>query len=91
MMIVDSLIGFMQAYKKPRKSTEYAIKCLRSWASIWGILYEVKSDNVASFRQTEEEELDKLDVRVLHSSVYNSQSMGLVERSVRTLEEILRF
>ena len=37
------------------------------------------------------EELDKLDVRVLHSSVYNSQSMGLVERSVRTLKEILRF
>ena len=32
LMIVDSLIGFMQAYKTPRKSTEDAIKCLRDWA-----------------------------------------------------------
>ena len=51
--------------------------------------YEVKSDNGASFRQTWEEELDKLGVSVLHWSKYNSQSMDLVERSVRTLKEIL--
>ena len=34
-------------------------------------------------------ELEKLGVRVLHSSAYNSQSNGLVESSVRTLKEIL--
>ena len=44
--------------------------------------YEVKSDNGAAFRQTWEEETDKLGVRVLHSRAYNSQSMGLVEGSV---------
>ena len=44
--------------------------------------YEVKSDNGVAFRKEWEEELIKLDVRVL-------QSMGLVERSVRTLKEIL--
>ena len=59
LMIVDSLTGFRQTYKTPRKSTEDAIKCLRSWASIWGIPYEVKSDNGASFRQKWEKELDK--------------------------------
>ena len=42
LMIVDSLTGFMQAYKTPRKSTEDAIKCLRNWASIWGMSYEVE-------------------------------------------------
>ena len=51
--------------------------------------YEVKSDNGSSFRKEWEEELNKLGVRVMHSSAYNSQSMGLVERSVHTLKEIL--
>ena len=81
-MIVDSLTGFMQAYKTLRKSTEDAIKCLCSWVSIWGMPYEIKSDNGASFRSTWEEELDKLGVRVLHSSAYNSQSMGLVDKEI---------
>ena len=48
--------------------------------------YEVKS---SSFRKEWEEELKKLGGRVIHSSAYNGQSMGLVERSVRTLKEIL--
>ena len=56
LMIVDSLTGLMQAYKTPRKSTEDAINCLCNWASIWGMPYEVKSDNGATFRQTWEEE-----------------------------------
>ena len=89
LMIVDYVSGFMQAYKTSRKSTEDAIKCLRDWASKWGMPYEVKSDNGSSFRKEWEEELKKLGVKVIHSSSYNSQSMGLVERSVRTLKEIL--
>ena len=52
--------------------------------------YEVKSDFGQAFRLTWEEELDKLGVRVIHSSAYNSQSMGLVERSVQTLTEKLK-
>ena len=35
LMIVDCISGYMQAYKTPRKSTEDAIKSLRSWASKW--------------------------------------------------------
>ena len=34
--------------------------------------------------------MKKLGVKVVHSSAYNPQSMGLVERSVRTLNEILK-
>ena len=51
--------------------------------------YEVKSDNGSSFRKEWEEELKKLGVKVIHSSAYNGQSIALVERSVRTLKEIL--
>ena len=33
LMILDSLPGFMQAYKTPRMSTEDALECVRDWAS----------------------------------------------------------
>ena len=89
LMVVDCLTGFMQAYKTPRKSTEDAIKSIPYWASHWGLPYEIQSNNAACFRQGWEEELGKLGVKVLHSSAYNSQSNGLVERSVRTSKEIL--
>ena len=89
LMIVDYVSGYMQAYKTTRKSTEDAIKCIRSWGSKWGLPYEIKSDYGASFRKDWEIELNKLGIQVLHSSAYNSQSMGLVGRSVRTLKDIL--
>ena len=37
LMIVDSLMGYIQAYRAPKKSTEDAIKYLPSWVSIWGM------------------------------------------------------
>ena len=83
LMIICALTGFMQAYKTPNKGTDEAIKCLRTWSAQFG------SDSGPLFRLTWEEELAKLGVRVSHSSCYNPQSNGLVERSVRTLKEIL--
>ena len=51
LMIVDYVSGFMQAFKTTRKSTEDAIKCLRSWGSKFGLPYEVKSDNGPAFHK----------------------------------------
>ena len=90
LMIVCSLTGYMQAYKTQNKGTNEALKCLRQWGSQYGLPYVAKSDNGPSFRESWEEELKKLGVKVVHSSAYNPQSMGLVERSVRTLKEILK-
>ena len=90
LMIVDYVSGFMQAFKTPRKSTEEAIKCLRSWGSKFGLPYEVKSDNGPAFLKEWKEQLNKMGIKVIHSSAYNSQSMGLVERSVRTIKDILK-
>ena len=89
LMIICALTGFMQAYKTPNKGTDEAIKCLRTWSAQFGRPYTAKSDSGPAFRLTWEEELAKLGVRVSHSSCYNPQSNGLVERSVRTLKEIL--
>ena len=90
LMIVDYVSGFMQAFKTPRKSTEEAVKCLRSWGSKFGLPYEVKSDNGPAFHKEWETQLNKMGIKVIHSSAYNSQSMGLVERSVRTIKDILK-
>ena len=49
----------------------------------------MKSRVTTALRSKKNGSLEKLGVRVLHSSAYNSQSMGLVERSVRTLKQII--
>ena len=51
--------------------------------------YIAKSDTGPAFKESWANELKKRGVHVSHSSCYNPQSMGLVERSVRTLKEIL--
>ena len=86
LIIICALTGFMQAYKTPNKGTDEAIKCLRTWSAQFGRPYTAKSDSGPAFRLTWEEELAKLGVSVSHSSCYNPQSNGLVERSVRTLK-----
>ena len=74
-MIVDVLTGFMQAYKTSNKSTSEAIRCLRTWAATWGLPYAVKSDSGPAFRQTWEEELEKMGVKAIHSSAYSAQDI----------------
>ena len=56
---------------------------------IWTAIYH-QIRKWPKFRESWEEELQKLGVKVVHSSAYNPQSMGLVERSVQTLKEILK-
>ena len=62
LMIVDYVSGYMQAFKTTRKSTEDAIKCIRSWGSKFGLPYEVKSDNGPAFHQ--EWETDSIPPRM---------------------------
>ena len=54
----------MQAYITSNKSTSKAINCLRIWALTWGLPYSVKSDSGPAFRQTWEEEMEKMGVKL---------------------------
>ena len=65
-MSVDVLTGFMQAYKTANKSTSEEMKCLRTWAATWGLPYGVKSNSGPAFRQTWEEEFEKMGVKHSH-------------------------
>ena len=51
--------------------------------------YAIKVDSGATFRLAFEHEVEDYGVKIIHSSAYHPQSQGLVERSVRTLKDIL--
>ena len=62
----------------------------RTWAANWEIQYTVKTDLGPSFLKSWEKKIEKLSVNFKHSSAYDTQSMQLVERAVRRLQELLR-
>ena len=56
---------------------------------LYGMPYAIKVDSGPAFRLAFEQEMEDFGVKIIHSSAYHPQSQGLVERSVRTLKEIL--
>ena len=62
---------------------------MREWGALYGIPYAIKVNSGPAFRLTFEQEMEDYGVKIIHSSAYHPQSQGLVERSVRTLKEIL--
>ena len=88
-VIVCSLTGFLKAYQVKNKGSEEAILKIREWGTNFGLPYQVKCDFGPGFRETFESKMKELGVSVIHSSAYNSQSNGLVERGVRSLKHIL--
>ena len=85
-----SLTGFIQAYETKNKGSAEAVLKLRQWGANWGLPYLVKTDFGPGFRQTFEQDLSELGVKVAHSSAYNPQSQGMVERAVRSIKELLK-
>ena len=62
---------------------------MRKWGALYGMPYAIKVDSGPTFRLAFEQEMENYDVKIIYSSAYHPQSQGLVERSVRTLKEIL--
>ena len=51
--------------------------------------YAIKVDSGPAFCLAFDQEMEDYGVKIIHSSVSHAQSQGLVERSVRTLKDIL--
>ena len=60
------------------------------WSSLFGKPYKCKSDYGPGYRETFASELKQLGIEVVYSSAYNPSSNALVERSVRTLKDLLK-
>ena len=89
LMMADTLTGFIQAFPVKNKSSAEAVTKVREWSSVFGRPYRIKCDSGPGFRETFQQEMKALGICVKHSSGYNPSSNGLVERSVRSLKEVL--
>ena len=56
----------------------------------WGRPFSVKADYGPGFRETCKAGLGKLGISLIHSCSYNPRSMGLAERSVRSIKNLLK-
>ena len=90
LVMCDVMSGFFQVYRVKNKSASEAILKVREWSSSWGKPFEILADSGPGFRQTFEEECQKLGITVRHSSGYNSSSQSHVERCVGQLKSLLK-
>ena len=88
-LIVCALTGFIRCYKTSNQSKNEAVRCMRDWGARYGMPYAIKVDSGPAFRLAFEQEMEDYGVKIIHSSACHPQSQWLVERSVRTLKEIL--
>ena len=89
-LIADEISGFFKVTKCKNKSTKEAIRSIREWASVFGVPYRAKCDNGPSYREEFAQECKSLGIAVIHSSCYNSESQGLIERKVGVLKDLLK-
>ena len=87
--MVCALTGFIRCFKTRNQSKDEAVRCVREWGALYGLPYAIKVDSGPAFRLSFEQEMEDYGVKIIHSSAYHPQSQGLVERSVRSLKEIL--
>ena len=88
-MLVCALTGFIRCYKTRNQSKDEAVRCVREWGALYGLPYAIKVDSGPAFRLSFEQQMEDYGVKIIHSSAYHPQSQGLVERSVRSLKDIL--
>ena len=65
--MICALTGFIKVFKTSNQSTKEAMRCVREWATLYGMPYAIKADSGPSFRMAFEKELEELGVKVIHS------------------------
>jgi len=60
--MVCAVTCFIKVFKTPNQSTKETIKCIRDWASFYGLPYAIKVDSGRAFRVAFEKELEEMGV-----------------------------
>ena len=89
-VIKDRSTGYISAVLCKDQSTAESVKALMTWFHSYGFCHILRSDNGGSFRTSFTEEMNKLGVKHVKASAYNSSSNGGAERVVRSIKEYLR-
>ena len=90
LVMADTVSGFIQTYRTSGKTCKEAIRCIREWGSNFGKPYLLKTDFGPSYRDSFRKECWESGIEVIHSSSYNSQSQGLLERALQSVKNLLK-
>ena len=83
--ISDVLTGFITCFKQGTSP----VKKQPDVTARWGRPFSTKADYGPGFRKTCKEGLKEMGIKLIHSSSYNPRSMGLAERSLRSIKNLL--
>ena len=90
LMIKDRVSGFIWGKVTKNQTSQEAFDAIMSWSHRMGIPHECRSDGGGSFRARFSQMLREVGVNHVHTSPYNSKSNGGVERSIRSIKDVLR-
>ena len=90
MMLKDRVSGLIWARATRNQTAQEAFNALMEWSYRMGMPHEVRSDGAGSFRASFTDLLKSVGINHIHTSPYNSKSNGGVERSVRSIKDVLK-
>ena len=90
LMIKDRVSGMIWGKVTRNQTSQEAFSAVMEWSYRVGLPHEVRSDGAGSFRSSFSNLLKDVGINHVHTSPYNSKSNGGVERSVRSLNDVLR-
>ena len=79
LIIVDRLTGYLKCEMTTNKGTDATIAWLRNWGVLYGFPYKCIADGGPFFRDDFENKLTKLNIKLVPSSSYHSQSNSLAK------------
>merc|ERR1711895_64986 len=82
----DDQNGRRPKWKKKKKSVE----CIKKWGNLYGMPFKCVVDGGPGFRDDFKTQLTQLNIRVVPSSCYHSQSNSLAERAVQSVKNCLK-
>ena len=90
LMVKDSVSGMIWSRATRNQTSQEAFTALMEWYYRLGMPHEVGSDGAESFRASFTNLLKEVGINHVHTSPYNSKSNGGMERSVRSIKDVLR-
>ena len=90
LMIKDRVSGFIWGKVSKNQTSQEAFDVIMSWSHRMGIPHECRSDGGGSFRARFSQMLREVGINHVLTSPYNSKSNGGVERSIRSIKDVLR-
>ena len=88
-IIKNIYYGMLAVYGTKEKTSESAIRCIRTWMHRYGLTVKVSSDQEPSYSARFQEWLNSCSIHHCVSSAYNAQNNGAAEKGVQQIKSLL--